>query len=216
MKDGFKATFSVEVAPEEVWPALARKTEDPGQSAIDSPIGTQVWLPGYEMTGELLDVIPGRRLLLRKDAEPCKGTEILITLEDADSGTKVTIVQSGFGARFDLALKGLEIGWDYIVKDFALYLETGVIAHRHLDGWGGPLGAEMKETASGLVVTRVSSKLPAGRAGLQPGDRLLTLAGATVVNTRDLMVAWRTQRGATSVEFAWVRSRQRMSARASL
>jgi hypothetical protein len=215
MKDEFKATFSIEVAPDEVWPALARKPDDPSQSAIESPPGAQVWLPGFEMTGEVLEVAPGQSLRLRKDAMPCKGTEILITLEHEGSGTKVTIVQSGFGARFDAALKWLAIGWDFIVKDFALYLETGVCAHRHLNAWGAPLGAETRERASGLVITALTPDTLAARAGLQPGDRLLTVAGATVGCVRDLTIALRTQQGAQSVELAWVRGRERMKGRGS-
>jgi uncharacterized protein YndB with AHSA1/START domain len=209
VKDEFRATFSIDAAPDEVWEAFARKPEDHSQSAIDSPLGTQVWLPGWEMTGELLDVVPQREIRLRKDAEPCKGTEILVTLEHEASGTTVTVVQSGFGARFDVALKALAIGWDCIVSDLALYLETGVIAHRHHNAWGPGLGADTRETASGLIVTRVRPDTLAARAGLQAGDRLLTLAGASVVCTRDLTTALRTQRGAQSVELAWVRGREK-------
>ena len=216
MKDEFKATFTVEIAPDEAWPALARKTDDQRQSAIESPPGTQVWLPGWEMTGEVLEVVPGQKLLLRKDAQPCKGTEILITLEQEGSGTKVTIVQSGFGAHFDAALKWLGLGWDFIAKDFALYLETGVFAHRHVNAWGASLGADVDETASGLLTKRVQPNTLAARAGLQPGDRLLTLAGATILNIRDLVTALRTQRGAQGVELVWVRGREKMTGTGSL
>jgi uncharacterized protein YndB with AHSA1/START domain len=210
-KDEFRATFTVELSPAEVWAALARKTEDRGASAIDSPPGTQVWLPGWEMTAEVLSAAPEQSLRLRKDAEPCKGTEILVTLEHEDSGTKVTVVQSGFGARFDIALDSLAIGWDFIVKDLALYLETGVLAHRHMNAWGPSLGAMTRETPSGLVVTRVGPSTLAERAGLEVGDRVLTLAGATVASTRDLAIALRTQRGAASVELCWVRGREKQT-----
>jgi uncharacterized protein YndB with AHSA1/START domain len=215
MKDEFVATFTVEIAPDDVWPALARRTDDHTQSATDSPPGTQVWLPGWEMTGEVLEATPGKRLLLRKDAQPCKGTEILVQLEHEESGTKVTVVQSGFGAFFEIALKELALGWEYIWKDLALYLETGVLGHRHMNAWRPGLGAFTKETASGLTITRVQPDTFAARVGLQAGDRLLTLAGATLTMTRDLVVALRTQRDAKDVELAWVRGREKLKGRGS-
>ena len=216
MKDEFRATFSVEIAPERVWPELARDTQDHGRSAIESAPGTQVWLPGWEMTGEVLKVVPGEQLLLRKDAQPCKGTEILITLEAEGSGTSVTIVQSGFGAFFDKAINWLGIGWEYIVKDLALYLETGVVAHRHHHAWGLGLGADIRESPTGLVVTQLTGDGIASRAGVQPGDRLLTLAGAQIASTRDLVIALGTQRGLKSVDVSWVRGRERAQGTATL
>ena len=216
MKDEFRATFSVTIAPERVWPELARSTDDQGGSAIESAPGTQVWLPGWEMTAEVLKVVPGEQLLLRKDAQPCKGTEILITLEDQAGGTRVTIVQSGFGAFFDAAVNWLAIGWDYIAKDFALYLETGVLAHRHHNAWGLGLGANVRETPAGLLVIDVTSDGIAARAGLCAGDRLLTLAGASIANTRDMAVALRTQRSVKSIDFAWVRGRELCTGSATL
>jgi uncharacterized protein YndB with AHSA1/START domain len=216
MKDEFRTTFTVEVGPEEVWPAVARNPADHRRSAVDSPPGTQVWLPGWEMTGEVLEVTPGQTLRLRKDEQPCKGTEILITLEHEGSGTKVTLVQSGFGAFFEAALKVLSVGADFIFRDFALYLETGVSAHRHFSVWGPSLGADTKETASGLMVERVTPDSLAARAGLQPGDRLLTVAGASIADMRDLVIALRTQQGVQSVELAWVRGREPMQGKGSL
>jgi len=215
MKDEFVATFTVEVAPDDVWPALARRTDDRGQSAIDSAPGTQVWLPGWEMTGEILEVTPGKRLRLRKDAQPCKGTEILVQLEHEGTGTKVTVVQSGFGAHFEIALKGLSLGWEFIQADLALYLETGVMGHRHLNAWAS-FGANTEESPSGLVITRVQADTLASRVGLEPGDRLLTVAGASLTITRDLVVALRTQRGGEKVELAWVRGRQKLKGTGSL
>jgi hypothetical protein len=216
MKDEFRATFSVSIAPARVWPELARSPEDHGQSAVESGPGTQVWLPGWEMTAEVLKVVPGEQLLLRKDTQPCKGTEILIALEDEGSGTSVTIVQSGFGAFFDKALNWLGIGWDYIVKDLALYLETGVLAHRHHSAWALGLGADILESPTGLVVAQVSGDGIASRAGVQAGDRLLTLAGAQLANTRDLVIALGTQRGVKSVELSWVRGGERVKGSATL
>jgi uncharacterized protein YndB with AHSA1/START domain len=216
MKDEFRTTFSVSIEPDRVWPELARRPEDHGQSAIESEPGTQVWLPGWEMTAEVLKVVPGEQLLLRKDAQPCKGTEILIQLEHEDTGTRLTVVQSGFGAFFDKAVDSLAIGADFIFKDLALYLETGVFAHRHLNAWGPGFGAFTRETPTGLLITQVTGDGIAARAGLRAGDRLISFAGASIGNTRDLSVALRTQRGVKEVELYWVRDREKAKGSATL
>jgi len=50
----------------------------------------------------------------------------------------------------------------------------------HLRGTGG------RATVDGLAVTRVADGSPAGEAGLEPGDRLLAIDGARVLDTGDV------------------------------
>jgi hypothetical protein len=212
--DTFAATFLVEIAPDKAWPLIARKVEDKNQSAADSAPGTQVYLPGWEMTGVVLEATPGKTLKLRKDAFPCKDTIILIDLEAAGSGTRVRVVQSGFGIDTKAALNTpLGIGADFIFTDFALYLETngGVMAHRHMSSWAVSFGADVKETPAGLVVLDVPDNTFAARAGLKNGDRLLTLAGAAIITWRDLVLTLRTQAEQERVQLYWARGNEKMS-----
>lgn len=214
LEDAFETSFTIDISPAEVWPLIARKPDDKSQSAADSAPGAQVWLPGWEMTGEVLETAKNERLLLLKDAQPCKGTEILIELEAKGGGAKVRLVQSGFAANAQIALNMLGIGADFIFRDFALYLKTGVLANRHMNAWMvAPLGAETEETPAGLRVANVAGDSHAARAGLQKGDYLVTLAGANVVNTRDLWTALRTQAGAEHIALTWARDGALMSAR---
>lgn len=209
--DAFATTFTISITPEEVWPKVALQVADKTEGAADAAAGTQVWLPGWEMTGEILDTVHGKKLSLRKDAQPCEGTEILIELEAEGSGTRVRLVQSGFGTNPQIALNLLGIGADFIFRDFALFLETGVIAHRHMNAWSVFLGADTQETPAGLTITNVVANTLADRAGLRSGDQLVTLAGSNVVSTRDLWIALRTQRGVERIELAWVRGREKMT-----
>jgi hypothetical protein len=210
--DAFTTVFTVSIAPEEAWPKIARKVGDKAESAADAAPGTQVWLPGWEMTGEVLEAEPGKKLLLRKDGQPCKGTEILIELQAAGAGTRVRLVQSGFAAAAPtIALNMLGIGADFIFRDFALYLETGVIAGRHMSSWATSFGAEVEETPTGLRIGAVPPNTFAARAGLEAGDRLVTLAGAAVITQRDLVIALRTQMGQERVPLNWARGGEKMS-----
>jgi hypothetical protein len=212
--DTFEATFTVSIAPDEAWPLIARKIEDKTQSAVESAPGTQVYLPGWEMTGVVMETAPGKSLKLRKDTQPCKDTVILIELEAAGSGTRVRVVQSGFGIDTKAALNTpLGIGADFIFTDLALYLETrgGVMAHRHMSSWAVSFGADVKETDAGLLITNVPENTFASRAGMQAGDRLMTLAGAAVISWRDLVLTLRTQMGQERVQLYWARGRDKMS-----
>ncbi len=212
--DTFEATFTVSIAPDEAWPLIVRKVEDKTQSAVESAVGTQVFLPGWEMTGVVLETASGKSLKLRKDAQPCKNTVILIELEAAGSGTRVRVVQSGFGIDTKAALNTpLGIGADFIFTDFALYLETrgGVMAHRHMSSWAVSFGADVKETSAGLLITKAPENTFAARAGMQAGDRLITLAGAAVISWRDLVLTLRTQMGQERVQLSWARGSEKMS-----
>jgi hypothetical protein len=210
--DAFKATFTIEIAPGKAWPLIARRVDDKKQSAVESAAGTQVFLPGWEMTGEVLETAPGKSIKLRKDSMPCKDTVILIELEAEGSGTRVRVVQSGFGIDTLKALNTpLGIGAFWIFSDFAFYLETGVMAHRHMSSWSVSFGARVEETPAGLRMLAVPPNTFAARAGMEAGDRLITLAGASVLTERDLVIALRTQQGQERVQLYWARGGEKMS-----
>ena len=99
MNDKFEATFTVSIAPDVAWSRIARRdlVEHEKTRDKDATAG-QVWLPGFDSTAEILESVPGKLLRVRKDHQPCEGTEIVVRLESAGTGTKITVVQSGFGA----------------------------------------------------------------------------------------------------------------------
>ena len=182
--DHFEATFSLGIDRTTVW---RRLTEHP----VDAAEGSErCWLPGFDAAATVTDRDDGIRLHLTKDDEPCKGTDIVVTLTDAGDGTSITVVQSGFGdwlpARYDL----MAIGWRHIVADLQTYLATGVHARRHLRPWGD-LGASATPGDGGLRISRVRAGTLASRLGLDDGDLLVTLAGAPVACDDDLVTVLR-------------------------
>jgi hypothetical protein len=197
--DRFEATFVLAVDRRTAW---RRLTEHPlGDDRAD-----QLWLPGFDSSATVVAADQPNQLQATKDDEPCAGTDILVTLEDADTGTRLTVVQSRFGdwlpARYDL----MAVGWRHIVADLETYLFTGVHGRRHLRPWPD-FGADVVPLAGGLQVAAVRSGTLAGELGLREHDLLLTLAGAPVSSYDDLVTVARVLDGSvTDVAAEFVRA----------
>jgi hypothetical protein len=219
MKDGFEATFVVELAPEDVWQQLARRQvekQDDG-SAVDQYI-----LPGFPSSApetmpgarcSVLEVEPGRLLRARKAVDPCSGTEIAVTLQAADTGTRVTIVQSGFGPWLEKVRDTFGTHWNQIVADFRLYLERGLTVPG--TRWGTSLGAYTRQTPTGLEIFHVPAGGFGERAGMRAGDLLLTLRDIRVHDTQQLWTILALTPAGSSGEASWARGREVMKAEAT-
>lgn len=203
MKDGFEATFVVQAPAEVVWERLSGREGD-------------LWrLPAFEGLGAQLHVDPGKQLHVRKVTEPCAGTEIVITLEHEGTGTKVTIVQSGFGAMWTFAADALEVGWRHILADLALYLERGVHGARHIRRWGN-FGCVFRDTDFGLEVVSTMGDSVAQRVGLAEGDIVIAVAGAPVVTRAELESLLRVLPTGETVEVEWVRGDAKLEAKGAV
>ncbi len=201
MDDRFEATLVVRTTRDETWEALAR-----GRRADD-----MWWLPGFDTVAEVEEVDEGKRVRTRKVEQPCANTEIIVTVEASGSGTKVTVVQSGFGSEFFAqAIDSLTIGWSHIVADVLLYLERGITGGRHARPWA-MLGCNVHETPAGLEVDAVWGGF-AERVGMQPGDLLLTVAGAPVLTRRELETVMRVCPAGREIEATWAHERELVGA----
>ncbi|HEX6423653.1 MAG TPA: hypothetical protein VFZ79_09250 [Acidimicrobiales bacterium] len=221
----FEATFTLGIDRTTAWRRLTEhRVGGAGAGAGEGPAGTEAagaeppercWLPGFDATATITDRADGSRLRATKDDEPCRGTDIVVSLTDAEEGTRITVVQSGFGdwlpARYDL----MAIGWRHIVADLQAYLATGVHARRHLRPWGD-LGASATPGAGGLRIGRVRAGTLAARLGLAEGDLLVVLAGAPVASDDDLVTVLRVLRGRPGpITAEWVRGGALVTASAS-
>jgi hypothetical protein len=186
--DGFEATFVVSTSRARAWELL--RGAEPVSDVLPPPEPGQWWIPAIESAADELEVDSERSLRVRKAHEPCAGTEIVITLEDEASGTRITIVQTGFGDGFAEHRPWLAAGWYAILADFVAFFGRGVSLGRHVSMWWS-VGCDVQETPEGLVVTDVSRDGYAARAGLESGDLILQLAGAPVLSVRDLSILTR-------------------------
>lgn len=216
MQDDYETTFIVELATAEVWEALTRQPlHAEGEAAEEK----HYVLPGFpsfvprKETGSSCTVLEeevGRLLRVRKDDEPCAGTEIAVTLESTKTGTRITVVQSGFGAFLDIVGRDTVFGHgDQIMKDFRLYLERGLSVPGTV--WGPGLGARIKQTPVGLEMAAVDPGGFAERLGLSTGDLLLTLGAIRVHDLQQLWTVLALTEVGSKLEVTWARGRESMS-----
>jgi hypothetical protein len=206
----------VELAPAEVWDALTRRVleEDGVQHYVlpGFPSLAPLAMPGARCTP--LEVEEERLLRVRKDHHPCEGTEIAVRLERAGTGTRVTVVQSGFGAFLDMVGRDTVFAHGHqIANDLRLYIERGVTVAG--TSWGPFLGANPKQTPIGLEIESVQPASFAERVGLQPGDLLLTLRGIRIHDLQQLWTVLTLTDAAAPSEASWLRGDDVQAGKAS-
>ncbi len=202
IEDRFEAEFVVNQSQEEVWDSLQKKGEVEAAWLSAWPR-----MPGFETTGEILEVEAPKSIRVLKVAEPCKGSEIAISLESVENGTKVLVVQSGFPAWVKESLESFEIGGNQIIADLILFLEHGVVISRHSMPWAFS-GFTASEVDTGLEIRAVVPGFYAEKSGLQPGDLLMTLGGAPVFTQLCLQAMMRVFKQGDEIEATWVRNNE--------
>jgi len=197
--DHFEATFVLSIDRATAW---TRLTEHP----IESPSGAdRYWLPGFDSAVTATEQESGTELRVTKDDEPCAGTDIVVTLDVTDTGTRITVVQSRFGDWMPPLYDTMAVGWRHIVADLQTYLCTGAHARRHFRPWFD-LGADVTATAGGLRISNVRADTLAHRLGLHDDDLLVVLAGAPVSGHDDLVTVLRVlDHRPGEIEAEWVR-----------
>jgi hypothetical protein len=207
----FEHQFEVNDPPEAAW---RRMTDAQPPDLASTP--RQWWLPGFDSTGEEIEVDAPRTLTVRKDTMPCADTTIRITFEHTATGTRITVVQSGFDEGF-IAGAGVSfwIGAAQIGVDAELFFTTGVKGGRH----GRPfafLGCGTTVTPVGLAVDWVMPDTYAARAGYKSGDLMLTVAGAPIVGERDLVTVSRMVQQGSDLTSTLARGGERLDCTAVL
>ena len=143
--------------------------------------------------------------------------ETTVTFEEVPAGTRITIVRDGFGESEDWRhyAQHTARGWDEMIADLALYVETTVRGARHFSFRSG-LGATMLESAAGVRITHVLPGGFAARAGMQAGDVLLRLNGASVVHLTDVAFIGRERAPGEVVDAEYARAGTVLRGRAPL
>jgi hypothetical protein len=115
-------------------------------------------------------------------------SEITVTFESVDGGTRISITQSGFGAgpQWDAGFESHSRGWDMAIADLILYLMDGTVARRFATPWRTWLGIDVVERPEGLRVVSVDAGGYAEEAGLRSGDLVVRIGGVPIFWRTDL------------------------------
>lgn len=202
IEDRFEAEFIIEQPLQAVWQSLEIKNDTEA-----------AWLSAWprmgddKRTGEVVEVAAPHRVRVHKSSEPCKGSEIAITLESVDNGTRVMVVQSGFPAWVKLSLESFTIGGNQIVADLALFLQRGVVISRHSMPWAFA-GFTTNVVDTGVEIASVMPGGYAERVGLEAGDLLMTLGGTPVFTQQCVQTMLRVFKAGQDLDASWVRDRE--------
>lgn len=210
IEDSYVAEFVVDDDIQTVWMRLQEQGE-----------GEPKWLsafprfPGSPIAGEVIEVKEPDLIRAKKVSEPCKGTEIAVSLESVESGTKVHVVQSGFPAYVKDALEMFRTGGDQIINDMVIFLSRGVALMRHQNAWAS-VGAMVKDVDGGIEVVAASPDTWAARIGLEAGDLLVTLNGSPVFNQFEFAGMGRVLPRGEELAAEWIRGNELLEGNAVL
>lgn len=181
------------------------------------------WLSGYEVQGTFVEVEPPEEVTMvwQGLGEPGQ-TLVGWELEEADSGTEVTLKHVGFGSgpRWETAYAEAQKGWAEALENLQSVLEKGVdlreVRQPSLDvvlDYVAPkrAGREDIATRKGVRIKMVIEEGAGEAAGLREGDILVTVRGRKVTDWSSLLAALRPFRGGDTVEVELVRGQERLT-----
>ena len=213
MSTVFESVFDVERPLHAVWEACRLPTDDAPPACRIPAFPSLDGEPGCAAT--VIDLAPQQLLRVRKDDEPCAGTEITIHLSPATAGgwpTRVSVQQSGFAPWLLAAGDVVEAHWRHIVADFHLYLAHEVTVPGTV--WG-EIGAALKQTPIGLELADLVDGGLAARCDMQPGDVLLTIAGIRIHTIEQLWTVLALVDSRRETAITWMRDGRLMTANAA-
>jgi len=208
----YERTFVVAVPVARAWQAFVDPAE---REAWMGNRPDEALEPGEMKIGA---IEPERRLSWSSSQAGLEGWyETTVTFEEVSSGTRITIVRSGFGDSEDWLhfAENTQVGGDELIADLILYLETGVRASRHFTFRSG-LGATTLPAGAGVRVTHVVPGGFADGAGMRAGDLVIGLNGAPVFRMPDVAVVLREHAPGDTIEAEYVRSGEVLRGRAPL
>jgi len=224
MGSKLERTFVVSVPVERAWKAMTDVEElnewyFPTRVAADGSASTEIL--GQERSSEVVEAVPRKMFRTRTVLTGREGfgvdagtREMMAVFEATDKGTRITITHSGFGD--DVDLTAVSHGVDETIADLILYLETGVAFPRHHHGEKSWIGFSAKEVRAGLEVMAVQPGTFASRLGLQLGDLLVELVGASVFGFAEVQFFTKEHASGEKAEAAWVRDGKLMRGSAEL
>jgi uncharacterized protein YndB with AHSA1/START domain len=222
----FEKTFTLSVPVDQAWEAFT----DPKlievwltgtvEKADVRPGGQIAFAPDEygQLVWDIVDVEPGQRLTYREGPGILPvATEVTVTFEEAGTGTRLTVTQSGFGEGVDwqAQIDSVGLGWGQTLAALDLYLRTGVRLDRFFT-FRSDLGFHADDVLAGPLVRAVTDGSFAARAGVEAGDIVVRLGDAPIFSRTDLWLFTREPDAGEEVEIAYARAGEVHTGRAAL
>jgi uncharacterized protein YndB with AHSA1/START domain len=227
MSRSFERTFSVHAPVDRAWAAFTdpRQREAWSNETVAAFEPTPGGRVEFHMDDHGISTVEGKveevetNRLIRWSEGPGLlpwPTEITVTFESLDTGTRITVVQAGFaeGPEGDNELEGHSRGWDHILADLALYLETGISFPRFRPR--PRFGLSVRHVAAGMEIVEATPGSYGERVGLRTGDLLLQLGDVGVYDMVELWALGRAFDDNVELEAVWARDGELCRATATL
>jgi len=201
----WERTFDVAAEPKRAWQEFAESNEP---QAWNNAFRGDPYFSNGAVRVEIQERDP-ERLLRWEESEGDDRVEMTVTFTETETGTRITIVRSGFGEGEDWAARHSArlLGWTEAMHDFAVYLATGIALDRlHFLHWRVSSQMAVVDVAGGLRVVWAAPGGWAATAGLEPGDLLVRIAGAPVFDRSDLWLLQVILEPGTNVSVEYVRA----------
>lgn len=181
------------------------------------------WEGGYEAKGTFTALEPGKKVALTwEDAQNPKPTKVEITLKASGSGTQLTLRHTGFGQgpKWAKALTETKRAWAPCLDNLKAILETGIdqrLARRPMMGIGfdvlSPENAKALGAKPGSIkLGNIAPGMAAEKAGLKPGDVLVTLDKKEVTGPDKLIGILSKHLAGDKIEVTYLRNKKKQAA----
>ncbi|ONI86474.1 hypothetical protein ALI144C_11225 [Actinosynnema sp. ALI-1.44] len=222
----FRKTFSLSVPVERAWQAFTDPKDlevwqtGTVEQADVRPGGRIAWTADEygQLVWDIVEVDPPNTFVYKEGATflPAE-SEVTVTFEHEDTGTRVTVTQAGFGddEDWETHLENVGLGWVQTLAALDLYLRTGVRYDRFFTFQSG-LGMMTDDVLAGSLVRSVVDGAFAAKAGIRPGDVILKLGTAPVFSRTDLWMYTREHAIGEEIDVAFARDGEVITARAAL
>lgn len=157
------------------------------------------WENGFYASGEIIELIPGDRMLFSWHGKGEPGTSrVKITFKSRESGTGLTLthLQIGREESWKKARRSIRRGWKLGLENLKSVMETGQdlrFTHRPMLGFTSVQMLNAEEAAAaglpakaGLRILGVIPDTGLDRAGFLAGDYLVKFAGQKIASLQEL------------------------------
>ena len=222
MSSKWHRVFEIAVPVERVWSAVTNPNElGKLMSPPENPVTVQ---PQERHSLSRLEVLEANenevlRWSMSENEEKQAIAEFTMIFESTDTGSRISVTRFGFGEdeESDIFDEAHILGWSQGFMDLVLFLETGLMVHRHYDGCAASaMGVMYKQAQFGVEVRGVDPGGFGEQAGLEIGDRIVRLANSAIFTREDIwqQIGMREPGSEISVEF--IRDRELMSSSGKL